>query len=73
MSSVAPPPDLTGRLALTVPEFAAAIGVSRAKAYEMLKVGEIPTIVLGGCRRVRVADARSWLDAQPIAPVGGAA
>ncbi len=38
----------TDRLAVTVAEAARAIGISRSRAYEMIRRAEIPTIRLGG-------------------------
>jgi excisionase family DNA binding protein len=42
------------RLAYRIPEAAEAIGVSRAKAYEMAANGDIPTVTIGGIKRVPV-------------------
>jgi excisionase family DNA binding protein len=36
------------RLALTIPEAAEQLGISRTHAYAMAKRGEIPTVWLGG-------------------------
>ena len=57
------------RLAYRVPEFAAAIGVSRAKAYEMVAEGRIPCIRLGadgetGAIRIPVTAVREWIARQ---------
>jgi excisionase family DNA binding protein len=49
--------DMTGRLALRPAEFAEAIGVSRSKAYELIKSGEVPSVTIGGITRVPVAAA----------------
>lgn len=38
---------LTERLALTVPETAILLGISRSKAYELVAAGVIPSIRLG--------------------------
>ena len=35
------------RLTLTVPEVAEIVGVSRAHAYELIRLGRIPSIRLG--------------------------
>lgn len=48
----------TERLAWTIPEYAASIGVSRAKAYQMADSGEIPVIRFGGRLLVPVDAAR---------------
>ena len=49
------------RLAYRVPEFAAAIGVSRAKAYELIARGDVPSIKVGACVRVPVDAVRAWI------------
>ena len=50
------------RLAYRVPEAAEAVGISRAKAYELINRGEIPSIRVGGCVRVPVDALRAWID-----------
>lgn len=37
----------TQRLTLSVPEVAELVGVSRAHAYELIRIGRIPSIRLG--------------------------
>lgn len=44
----------TERLLWRVPECAEAIGMSRAKCYELVASGEIPSVQIGGVRRVPV-------------------
>lgn len=46
---------MTERLTYTVPEVAELLGVSRSTAYECVRRGEIPALVLG--RRVLIARA----------------
>lgn len=41
---------------LRVPEIAERLGMSRTKIYELLAAGELPSVKVAGCRRVRVAD-----------------
>lgn len=43
---------LEKRLALRVEEAAALLGMSRAKAYQAVKTGEIPSVRFGGTVRV---------------------
>ena len=43
------------RLTYTVPEVAELLGISRSSAYEYVRRGEIPALVLG--RRVLIAKA----------------
>jgi excisionase family DNA binding protein len=40
--------QLTRTLTLTVTEAATVVGVSRAKGYELVRVGELPSIRFGG-------------------------
>jgi excisionase family DNA binding protein len=40
------------RVGLRVPEAADALGISRSKAYELIASGKIPTMEIGGIRRV---------------------
>jgi excisionase family DNA binding protein len=44
-------------LLLTVPEAARLLGISRSKAYELLANGEIHSVQIGTCRRIR----QDWL------------
>ena len=52
----------TERLMLRPSEAAEAIGVSRSKAYELIAAGEIPSVTVGGCKRVPVDALRQWID-----------
>ncbi len=61
-------PQLSGRLALTVPEAAAAIGVSERHLRSML--GEIPHLYLGGRVVIPVYAFREWLQQQAQHRVG---
>jgi excisionase family DNA binding protein len=49
---------------LRVPEVAMILGISRSKVYELISSGELPSITIGGCRRVPVAMLREWLQRQ---------
>jgi excisionase family DNA binding protein len=51
------------KLAWRVPEAAAALGLGRSKTYELIRKGEIPTIMLGGVLRIP-ADALRRLIAE---------
>lgn len=51
--------QMADRLLYRVPEAADAIGVSRARAYELIAAGEIPSIRLGSSIRVPVEELRS--------------
>jgi excisionase family DNA binding protein len=52
---------VNNRLALTIPEAAAQLGISRTHAYAMAKKGEIPTVWLGGRCLVPVERLRELL------------
>lgn len=66
----------TERLMYRIPEFAEAIGASRAKGYEMVASGAVPSVVIGGLRRVPVSvvhdiiakQLRDQVAAEPVAP-----
>jgi len=49
-------------LLIKVPEAAAQLGISRAKLYELIGSGALPTVKVGGCRRVRTDDLRAYVD-----------
>lgn len=52
------------RLTLRVKETAEALGISRAKAYELIAAGEIPSVRIGGCVRVPLDALRAWIRQQ---------
>lgn len=54
--------DLDDRATISVPEAGEVLGISRNAAYRAAKVGEIPTLTLGRCRRVPVARLRALLE-----------
>ena len=49
-------------LLLKVPEAAAQLGISRAKLYELVAVGTLPAVKIGGCRRLRSADLQDYVN-----------
>jgi excisionase family DNA binding protein len=49
------------RLTYRVNEAAEVLGISRAKTYELIGAGEIPTVRIGGCVRVPVDALREWI------------
>lgn len=51
------------RMLYRVSEVAGFLGISRGKAYQLIGSGELRSVKIGGCRRVRVEDLRSYLDA----------
>lgn len=52
------------KLAWRVSEFGEAIGVSRAKAYEVLAEHPELAVKIGGSKRVLIERARVWLEKQ---------
>lgn len=55
---------MTDRLLYRPAEAADAIGVSRARAYELIASGVLPSIRIGGSIRVPVDARRQWIGAQ---------
>lgn len=51
------------RLALTVAETAASLGVSQRSIYRLIDRGELPTVKVGKRRLVRVEDLEKLLEA----------
>ena len=49
-------------LLLKVPEVAASLGISRAKVYELMAAGSLPSVKIDGCRRVRASDLKGYVD-----------
>jgi excisionase family DNA binding protein len=49
-------------LLLKIPDVAAQLGISRAKVYELMGTGDLPSLKVGGCRRVRVTDLHDFID-----------
>ncbi len=44
------------RLLLTLDEAATALSVSRSKLYQLIRTGVVPSVRIGGCRRIAVGD-----------------
>lgn len=49
-------------LLLKVPEAAAQLGISRAKLYELLSDGSLPSVRVDGCRRIRRDDLLAFVE-----------
>jgi excisionase family DNA binding protein len=49
-------------LLLRVTEAAAQLGISRAKFYELLASGALPSVKVDGCRRIRTADLLEFVE-----------
>ena len=52
------------RLALSVSEAAQMLGISRARLYPLISMGEIPSFKIGRCRRVPVTALESFIERQ---------
>ena len=52
------------RVLLRVEEVAEAIGLSRAKVYELLTEGRIPSVKIGRSRRIPVSALKGWIEAE---------
>jgi excisionase family DNA binding protein len=49
---------------LRVERVAQLLGVSRSLIFEMIGRGELPSIRVGGCRRVVATELRAWIEDQ---------
>ena len=49
------------RLLLRPEEGAEALGLSRARLYELMADGELKSIKVGRCRRIPLAELESWV------------
>lgn len=58
---------MTERMLYRPQEAAEAIGVSRARVYELIASNVIPSIRIGTSIRVPVEDLRNWIDRQKTA------
>lgn len=58
---------MTDRLTLTMPEVAAALGISKRFAYELAQRGELPCVRLGHRVLVRKDALEEWLRAKESA------
>lgn len=56
------PEPVNGRWAFSPAEAAAALSISRAGLYNLLKSGELPSIKIGASRRIRTEDLAGYLD-----------
>ena len=53
------------RILFRVTEVAGFLGLSRAKTYELMKSGALPSVKVDGCRRIKAADLRRFVDDLP--------
>jgi len=50
------------KLLLTAEEAAEVIGVGRTKVYELLRVGQIPSVRIGRCRRIPLRAVHDYVN-----------
>ncbi len=63
------------KMLFTLADAAAALSVSRSKVYELVRSGALPSVRIGGSRRVRGEDLAGYVDALQrvsAAPLAGA-
>ena len=53
------------RILFRVTEVAGFLGLSRAKTYELMKSGALPSVKVDGCRRIKADDLRRFVDDLP--------
>ncbi len=53
------------RILFRVTEVAGFLGLSRAKTYELMKSGALPSVKVDGCRRIKAEDVRRFVDELP--------
>lgn len=56
--------NLPERLAVSVPEAAQMLGLSRSSAYEAARTGRLPTVRVGHRVLVPMTALRDWLDTE---------
>lgn len=59
--STAGPEESVSRLLYRVSEAAMALGLSRAKVYELINSGAILAVRIDGARRIRAADLAAYV------------
>jgi len=52
-------------LLLKIPDLAAQLRISRAKVYELMASGVLPSVKVDGCRRVRSEDLAAYVARLP--------
>lgn len=56
--------DRLGRLAYSVPEASAAIGIGKTKLYALIAQGVLPSTLIGKRRLIRAADLEALIAGQ---------
>jgi len=54
-------PAIVERLLLRPEEAAHAMSIGRGKVFELIARGELPSVLVGGSRRVPVEAIRAWI------------
>jgi excisionase family DNA binding protein len=60
---------MTAAHMMTVPEVAGVLRLSRSTVYELLGGGQIASVVVGSCRRVRYTDLCAYVHSLPVAGI----
>ncbi len=55
------------RMLYKVGDVAGLLSLSRSKVYELIRSGVLPSVRIDGCRRVRGADLRAFVDEHCVA------
>lgn len=50
------------RILYRVSEVAGFLGMSRGKAYQLINSGQLKSVKIGGCRRVRADDLGAYVE-----------
>ncbi len=50
------------RILYRVSEVAGFLGVSRGKAYQLINSGQLKSVKIGGCRRIRADDLKGYVE-----------
>lgn len=58
------PPTDRGSLLVTVEQAAAMCSLGRAKFYQLVMAGEVPSVTIGRSRRIPVEMLRQWIAAR---------
>jgi excisionase family DNA binding protein len=54
--------DLSDLVLLRIEIVSELLGLSRSRIYELIAVGDLPSITIGRSRRVAARQLREWLD-----------
>lgn len=60
------------RRAMSINEFCRDYSMSRTAAYDLIRAGKLPSVMVGAKRIIRVDDAEAWLASLPYGPLEGA-